>query len=64
MKQYVQESYNLYIDGQWVPSSDGKTFKEYNPSNGEFLAEVSEATDFDVLPERYASTIPGLWSPL
>ena len=48
MKQYVQESYNLYIDGQWVPSSDGKTFKEYNPSNGEFLAEVSEATKEDV----------------
>ena len=48
MKQYVQESYNLYIDGQWVPSSDGKTFKEYNPSNGEFLAEVSEATREDV----------------
>ena len=48
MKQYVQESYNLYIDGQWVPSSDGKTFKEYNPSNGDFLAEVSEATRDDV----------------
>ena len=48
MKQYVQESYNLYIDDQWVPSSDGKTFKEYNPSNGEFLAEVSEATREDV----------------
>ena len=48
MKQYVQESYNLYIDGQWVPSADGKTFKEYNPSNGDFLAEVSEATRDDV----------------
>ena len=48
MKQYVQESYNLYIDGQWVPSADGKTFKEYNPSNGDFLAEVSEATREDV----------------
>ena len=35
MKNYVQDSYNLYIDGQWVPSSDGKTFNEYNPSNGE-----------------------------
>lgn len=48
MKNYVQDSYNLYIDGQWVPSSDGKTFNEYNPSNGELLSIVAEATKEDV----------------
>ena len=48
MKNYVQDSYNLYIGGQWVPSSDGKTFNEYNPSNGELLSIVAEATKEDV----------------
>ena len=48
MSKYVQNSYNLYIDGKWVPASDGKTFKEYNPSNGELLSTVAEATKDDV----------------
>lgn len=48
MKQYVNDVYNLYIDGKWVPSSSGKTFTAYNPSNGEVLATCAEATKEDV----------------
>ena len=38
MNTQIQESYNLYINGQWVPASDGKTFKAYNPANGDVLS--------------------------
>ncbi len=44
----LKEKYNLFIDGKWVPSSDGVYFKTYNPANGEVLAEVAEATKEDV----------------
>lgn len=40
--------YGLFINGQWQPASDGKTFKSYNPANGELLAECAQATDADL----------------
>ncbi|WP_264272257.1 betaine-aldehyde dehydrogenase [Duffyella gerundensis] len=39
---------HLYIDGAYVPSAEGKTFKTINPANGEVLAEVHEAGPQDV----------------
>lgn len=42
------EKYNLFIDGKWVPSSDGKYRAASNPANGEHLADVAEATKEDV----------------
>ena len=48
MNTQIQESYNLYINGQWVPASDGKTFKAYNPANGDVLSTCAEATKEDV----------------
>lgn len=47
-RDYVQESFDLYINGQWVPASDGATFKAYNPANGDVLASCAEATKEDV----------------
>lgn len=47
-RDYVQESFDLYINGQWVPASDGATFKAYNPTNGDVLASCAEATKEDV----------------
>lgn len=44
----LQEKYGLFINGQWQPASDGKTFKSYNPANGELLAECAQATDADL----------------
>ncbi len=48
MKTCLQEKYGLFINGQWQPASDGKTFKSYNPANGELLAERAQATDADL----------------
>lgn len=48
MKTCLQEKYGLFINGQWQPASDGKTFKSYNPANGELLVECAQATDADL----------------
>lgn len=32
----------MYIDGEWVLSSTGKTFESINPTNGETLAVITE----------------------
>lgn len=48
MKKYVDDKYQLYIDGKWVDAKDGGTFKTYCPANGELLAECAEATREDV----------------
>ncbi|XP_026741406.1 aldehyde dehydrogenase, mitochondrial [Trichoplusia ni] len=38
----------LFINNEWVKSSDGKTFKTENPANGQVIAEVQEAGKADV----------------
>lgn len=38
MKNYVADSYKLFIGGRWVDSASGKTFDVYNP--GGFKSEV------------------------
>ena len=38
----------LLIGGQWVESSDGKTFSTTNPATGEVLTEIQAATREDV----------------
>ena len=48
MKATLDARYDLYINGQWVPASDGKVFTAYNPATGEKLAECAEATKEDV----------------
>ena len=48
MKNRLQEKYQLYIDGQWVDASDKATLKTTNPANGEFLAEIADASEEDV----------------
>ena len=40
---------DLYIDGRWVPASDGGTFTVYNPADEEALASVASATQEDAL---------------
>ena len=41
-------NYKLYIDGRWVDSQAGKTFKATNPANGELLATCVDASKEDV----------------
>lgn len=48
MKANLDARYDLYINGQWGPASDGKVFTAYNPATGEKLAECAEATKEDV----------------
>ncbi len=43
-----QEQVPLYIGGQWVRSTDQKTFRTLDPGSGAVLAEVSSATAEDV----------------
>ncbi len=42
------KKYNMYINGEWTPSSDERYFKSYNPATGEAWCEVAEATAEDV----------------
>lgn len=48
MNLQLQKKYKLYINGEWKDASDGATIKTYNPSNGEYLTEIADATDSDV----------------
>ncbi|WP_101911259.1 aldehyde dehydrogenase family protein [Marasmitruncus massiliensis] len=48
MANIIDENYKLFIDGKWVDGKDGKTFKAYNPSNGELLATCVDAGKEDV----------------
>ena len=48
MSVKLDERYDLYIGGKWVPASDGRTFATINPANGEKLADCAESTKEDV----------------
>lgn len=48
MEKLTQEQYGLYINGKWVPASDGATFTTRCPANGEVLATCAQATKEDV----------------
>lgn len=48
IRDYIKESYKLFIGGEWVDSSDGQTFKSYCPADGSELATCAEATKEDV----------------
>ena len=40
--------HHLYIDGNYLASSSGETFKSINPANGETIAIVDQASEKDV----------------
>ena len=48
MNVNLKEHYGLYIDGKYVPASDGKEFETTNPATGKHLAYCAEATKEDV----------------
>ncbi|WP_077318810.1 aldehyde dehydrogenase family protein [Virgibacillus proomii] len=47
-EQRIDKSYKLYIGGQWVEGTEGRKIASYNPSTGEKLSEVIDATHADV----------------
>ncbi|MBO1511300.1 aldehyde dehydrogenase family protein [Metabacillus bambusae] len=48
VKEFLEESIGLYINGEYVPAVSGKTFDVINPSNEEVIAKVSEAQPEDI----------------
>ena len=42
------QRYRMFIDGQWVDASDGRTFTSMNPATGDDWSEIPEATAADV----------------
>ena len=48
MEKLLQEQYGLYINGKWVPASDGATFIARCPATGADLAVCAQATKADV----------------
>src|SRR4051812_11118996 len=44
----IRSSYGLFIDGAFVDTEGGRSFKTINPATEEVLAEVAEATADDV----------------
>ncbi|HSW39326.1 MAG TPA: aldehyde dehydrogenase family protein [Acidobacteriota bacterium] len=42
------EKYKMWIDGKWCDADSGKTYRTYNPANGEVIAEVPLAGHSDV----------------
>ena len=44
----LKNKYDLFINGEFVPSSDGKYFDTINPSNEKKIAEVAEAGKADI----------------
>ncbi|AOA58714.1 betaine-aldehyde dehydrogenase [Acinetobacter larvae] len=51
-------TYRLYIHGQYVDASSGKTFQSINPANGAVLAEVQIASKADI-DKAVASAVEG-----
>ena len=48
MNNPAQESYKLYIGGEWVDASDNSTLDSFCPANGEKLSTIADATREDV----------------
>lgn len=44
----LNESYGLFINGEFQPSKGGAFFDTINPSNEKTIAQISESTDADV----------------
>ena len=42
------QTYQMYIDGQWVDAASGRTFDAMNPATGEAMARVPDAAAPDV----------------
>ena len=43
----MADAYQMFIDGEWVNSSDGQTRDVINPATGEVVASVQEGTKED-----------------
>ncbi len=62
----LKPSYGLFIDGQFVDTVDGRTFKTVSPASEEVLAEITEAgpTDVDRAVAAARKAYEKVWSKL
>jgi aldehyde dehydrogenase (NAD+) len=62
----VRSSYGLFINGSFVDSADGKTFKTVNPATEESLAEVVEGSpaDVDAAVAAARRAFDTVWGPM
>ncbi|NJD77175.1 MAG: aldehyde dehydrogenase family protein [Candidatus Methanoperedens sp.] len=42
------QEYKLFIDGEWIESSNGETFDDFNPATLELIARLHKASEDDV----------------
>lgn len=67
VKSFLEGTKDLFINGQFVPSTSGKTFETVNPATEEVLAVVSEAQveDVDLAVQAARKAFEdGLWPKL
>ncbi len=48
IRDYIDSSYKLFINGEWTNGAEGNTMAAYNPSNGEKLSDFIDASNKDV----------------
>ncbi|MGV3129965.1 aldehyde dehydrogenase family protein [Staphylococcus simulans] len=48
VRDYIQDSYDLFINGDFVTSDSGSTIEVSNPATGEVLTKVAKASEKDV----------------
>ncbi len=62
----LRPSYGLFIDGQFIESIDGGSFKTVNPANEEVLAEVTAAgpKDIDRAVSAARKAQSEVWGPM
>ena len=44
----MYEKFGQFIDGKWLPSSNGETYEVINPATEEILGKASKASSEDV----------------
>ena len=48
MENILKKSYKMFINGEWVNSSNGVMVKTYAPYNNELLSEFPDASESDI----------------
>ena len=48
VRDFIEEQYGLFINGEFQASESGDTLTVTNPANGEDLAKVAKASKSDV----------------
>lgn len=48
VSEHIDSNYRLFINGEWIESTSGKTFETFSPSTGERLATCAAADKEDV----------------